>query len=313
MPVSKKPRKKTSLKSRTGTTRPKGRLPDQRALERYMAGRRDWERENDLDKAQDLIYRAWESEKHAIRVRLAKRALSISPLCADAYALLAEESARSIEKRRELYELGVQAGGLALGPEVFEEDVGYFWGLIETRPYMRARCGLAEVLWTMGERDEAIGHYNELLRLNPNDNQGVRYLLCACLLETGDAAALETLLEAYVGDSSAFWTYTRALCAYRAFGATDHRAVERLAEALEANEHVPAILSGEKSPPAITSPFVSMGGEDEAAEYVGDCGEAWKQTPGAIEWLTHAGAARPPRQSDSSAPFPHTIYRPKQA
>lgn len=36
---------------------------------------------------------------------------------------------------------------------------GHFWGILETRFYMRARAGLAEALWELGERDAAIlGH-----------------------------------------------------------------------------------------------------------------------------------------------------------
>ncbi len=71
------------------------------------------------------------------RVDLARQALTISPDCADAYLLLAEEAASSLEEARELLERGVAAGERALGPEPFEEDVGYFWGILETRPYMR--------------------------------------------------------------------------------------------------------------------------------------------------------------------------------
>jgi hypothetical protein len=31
-------------------------------------------------------------------------------------------------------------------PNIFEEGVGHFWGIHETRPYMRARYGLVESL-----------------------------------------------------------------------------------------------------------------------------------------------------------------------
>ena len=41
---------------------------------------------------------------------------------------------------------GLDAGELALGPEGFEEYDGHFWGFLETRPYMRARHGLALAL-----------------------------------------------------------------------------------------------------------------------------------------------------------------------
>src|SRR5436309_5198713 len=98
-----------------------------------------------LFEAQDLMYEAFDA-RGARRAALAHQALSISHDCADAYLLLAEETASSLEEARELLEQGVAAGRRALGPEPFEEDVGYFWGILETRPYMRARAALVETL-----------------------------------------------------------------------------------------------------------------------------------------------------------------------
>ncbi len=95
--------------------------------------------------------------------------------------LLAEEEAKSAEEALEYYRKGVEMGGQALGPEGFEEYAGHFWGFFETRPYMRARAGLAAALDALGEVDAAIGNYQEMLRLNPGDNQGIRYVLTRCL------------------------------------------------------------------------------------------------------------------------------------
>lgn len=80
--------------------------------------------------------------------------------------LLAEDS-RGINQARRLYKQGVQVGEGGLGSETFEEDKGRFWGIVETKPYMRARQGLAEVLWVLGEREGAIEHLSDMLRLNP--------------------------------------------------------------------------------------------------------------------------------------------------
>ena len=77
-------------------------------------------------KAQDVMYEAWERTTPRSRIALARKALGISPLCADAYVLLAEE-AQSIEEARDLYAKGVEAGELALGPQGFEEYAGHFW------------------------------------------------------------------------------------------------------------------------------------------------------------------------------------------
>jgi len=213
-------------------------------------------------------------------------------LCADAYVLLAEEGAKSLEEAKALYARGVEAGERALGPLAFEEDVGHFWGLLETRPYMRARAGLAQVLWASGDRDGAVAHYRDMLRLNPGDNQGIRYILAAALLELGDNGALRDLLRAYDDDGSPYWTYTKALLAFRAGGATGE-AGRLLAEAVRSNGHVPAFLSGEKDLPEAAPAFITLGGEDEAVEYVRACSEAWRRTAGALEWLRRVVAELP--------------------
>ena len=95
-----------------------------------IAGRRG---DDATAKAQDVMYEAWERTTSRSRTALARKALGISPLCADAYVLLAEE-ARSIEEARDLYAKGVEAGELALGPRGFKEYAGHFWGFLETRP-----------------------------------------------------------------------------------------------------------------------------------------------------------------------------------
>jgi tetratricopeptide (TPR) repeat protein len=113
------------------------------------------------------------------------------------------------------YAQGVAAGERALGKERFERDAGHFWGILETRPYMRARAGLASCLRTEGRRQEAIEHWADMLRLNPGDNQGIRYVLLAALLEAGDDARIEALLKGYRADPAASWAYGRPLVAFR--------------------------------------------------------------------------------------------------
>lgn len=71
-----------------------------------------------LGKAQDLVYQAIEAEGED-RERLARKALMTSEDCADAYVLLAEETAATPAEARELYEKGVEAGGIRGGRRTF--------------------------------------------------------------------------------------------------------------------------------------------------------------------------------------------------
>jgi tetratricopeptide (TPR) repeat protein len=235
-----------------------------------------------LEQAQDLIYRAFEARGRR-RLQLARRALELSADCADAYVVLAEES-RTLEDARVLYEQGLAAGERALGPEVFAQEVGRFWGIVRTRPYMRARLGLAQCLEDLDRREDAIEHYREIIRLNPGDNQGVRYSLLAALLLAGrddDAAAL---IEQFGDEPSALWRYGQALSVFRREG--DSRAARAcLRAALRANRHVPKILGHDDAWPDPQPASYTPGSREEAVICDSELGEAWQATPDAIRWL----------------------------
>lgn len=245
-----------------------------------------------LEQAQDVMYQAWEARSRGQAVKLARKALQISPDCADAYVLLAEVTARTPQEARKLYEQGVAAGERALGPEAFKEMEGHFWGVLETRPYMRARFGLAEALWALGEHRAAADHMQEMLRLNPNDNLGVRYSLCTLLLIMGDDAALEKLFKQYKDDWSANWKYNRALLAFRKDG-KGKKADKLLREAFDNNRFVPPYLLGQKKLPRRMPAYYSPGDENEAIEYILDALDLWKKTPGALDWLAAVLSERP--------------------
>ena len=237
-----------------------------------------------LEEAQAVMYDAWDAQTPKQRIRLARKALSISQDCADAYVLLAEESARSVEEAKELFEAGVKAGERALGEEAFVEDEGHFWGVTKTRPYMRARAGLAACLWRLDQHAEAIAHYREMLRLNPGDNQGIRYTLLPCLLEEGKDEEAEKLMNDYDDDAAAMWLYTAALLAFRQEGAS-RKANERLREALAFNPHVPDYLLDRRRMPRQLPPHMGLGDETEAAYYVAEAGHLWVRQDGALDWL----------------------------
>lgn len=237
-----------------------------------------------LDQAQELIYDAWERARKQDRIRLAEKALEISPDCADAYNLLAEEKAQSVEEARSYFEKGVQAGERALGETAFEEDIGHFWGLLETRPYMRARAGLAECLWILEEEEAAIGHYEDMLRLNPNDNQGIRHILLEHLLKRDDGEKAGRLLRQYEEDGSAEWLYGRALWLFRQEGESK-KADRALSEALDQNLHVPTYLLGKKKVPKRQPEYIGWGDDSEAQAYSAGSIPLWKDTDGARGWL----------------------------
>lgn len=243
-----------------------------------------------LEKAQDLMYRAFDARGRR-RIQMARKALELSADCADAYALLAEESGEP-ERALELYEQAVAAGARALGREMFAREAGRFWGIVGTRPYMRARLGLAETLEDLGRRDEAVEHYRELLRLNPGDNQGVRYALLAALMLAGRDGETAALLEHFADEPTALWRYGQALAVFRREG-DSAAARECLRAALRSNRHVPQYLTDDAEWLDPEPTFYRLGSREEAAICDIDLGEAWRATPGAIAWVrAHASSRR---------------------
>ena len=184
------------------------------------------------------------------------------------------------------------SGERALGAAVFAEQVGHFWSIVATRPYLRARAGLAQCLGALGRQDEAIAHYQEILRLNPDDNQGVRYSLLARLVLAGQDDEAGALLERFGDEPSALWLYGRALVTFRREGSSPE-ARRQLRDALRTNRHAPGYLTGDREPDLVPPDFYSPGSREEAAICDIELGEAWRKTPGAAEWLR----AHAPRRS----------------
>ena len=264
-----------------------GALPDLATLVALlMASEHGRDCDDPLGEAQDKAFDAMESADPAERIRLAREALDLSPLCADAYLVLARET-KDAQAALPLYRQACEAGAEALGAEAFEEDAGHFWGLIETRPYMRARQELAMALWEVGEREAAAQHYREMLRLNPNDNQGIRYLLIDALLALGAEAEAERLLEQYEKDGSAAMAWSAALLAFRRDGRSK-AADAALKRAIDANPHVPDYLLGRRKLPESLPALIGLGDRNEAIAYVHGAAPIWAETEGARAWVEAA-------------------------
>lgn len=242
-----------------------------------------------LDQAQELCYRAFDSESRVERRRLAKRALQISPDCADAYGILAEDCTHDPNEELQLWQRGVLAGERAIGRQCFKQDKGLFWGILETRPYMRAKQGLSQCLWDMSRKDEAIRHAQEMLELNPSDNQGVRFYLLAWLIEQniegeGSDQTIEQLLAQYCDEHHADWLYTYGLWLLHCGRKADASRI--ITKSMNSNSFVPSYLLGRRPLPTACFSLAGLGSEEEAANYVLFYGFLWSMIPGALGWLS---------------------------
>lgn len=225
------------------------------------------------------------------RVALARRALALWPDCAEAWCLLADRE-RNPERAVILYSRALETAGRGLDPFFLEIHADELWEMTETRPYMRARLGLAESLWEVDRREEAVAHFQELLRLDPMDAQGVRCRLVddLLLLCRDDEAA--RVLAAYPDDAIVHSLYSRALLAFRREGDSPE-ARDGLSLALARNRFVPDYLLiddlvlDEDAPP-----LPHPGDRSEAVSYAVAAHQVWERTPGALDWLRERVAER---------------------
>lgn len=82
-----------------------------------------------------------------------------------------------------------QQGGSFAGADLFEEQAGHFWGILETQDYMRARYAVVEsTLDHFGNEDavqSSLDHLTDILRLCRTDNLSVREIAPALYLRLG--------------------------------------------------------------------------------------------------------------------------------
>jgi tetratricopeptide (TPR) repeat protein len=237
-----------------------------------------------LNQAQELVYDAWEASTLKDGIGLAKQALHISPYCTDAYVMLAE-SAERMDESVQYYTEGIEVFHKAYGKKFFIENAGPFWGMLETRPYMRALAGLALCLWEMDLRQEAINMHLRMLILNPNDNQGTRYVLINWLIAENMDDMAKDLLSDYPEDST-MMLYSAALLYFKQGKKT--KANSFIKKALKANQYVLKcllLLKKKKSGKKEMIHSYSPGKESEAIVYIEYAGKNWLEIPGALEWL----------------------------
>ncbi|MFL6517627.1 MAG: SEC-C metal-binding domain-containing protein, partial [Bacillus sp. (in: firmicutes)] len=228
---------------------------------------------HDEERARNLIYDAYQSDGQQ-RYKLAEEAVKLNPNCTDAYVILAEKT-KSLEEAILFYEKGIQAGERELGKAFFTENKGYFWGLVETRPFMRAKLHYAESLSLLGKNREAIRQYEELLELNPMDNQGVRYSLFVAYVDAGEYQKAGDLLQQFDEDSTES-SYNKLLLELHERGFTA-KAAKLLKKAKKENKYVISYLTGKKHLPAYPPDYFSFGDENEAIVYADMHLHLWKK------------------------------------
>lgn len=199
-----------------------GMTDPRKAVRLYKKASDLFRHQGDEGKADELLNRAatiildegWgarETGDNTTARKKAMKALEVYPCCVDARNLIGNIHSDRFEFREaeKVYRAAVEDGVREQGGVVKLKDVPY-WLEIDTRPYMRARHGLGLTLMQLHRYDEALKEFEILMDLNPNDNQGVRFLLADVHHFLGNHEKAEKYYEEY-GEVDSLYGYSLLL------------------------------------------------------------------------------------------------------
>jgi tetratricopeptide (TPR) repeat protein len=250
-----------------------------------------------LARAQQLMDEAGDAGGR-LPITRARQALALSEDCVDAWLTLFEACATD-EEALDFGQKAIAAAARVVGPERFETLAGRFRTTPETSAYLEAQLEVAHFLRAIPRTGDAIEAYREIVRLDAEDVDGVRYLLAPLLIEIGRDAEALALLDAYPDEPHPIAAYARALVLFRQDpGASVAR--DALADAIRANRHAASFLIDPDSTPERSGELVAPGSKDEAVEVSLSLARVFDATPGAIDWL-RASIPRPARQRRGGA------------
>ena len=151
----------------------------QEFIQKYNEGEIEFEN-TILDDAYEILEKAENAKSKAQAIKYAKEAYEKCPECFDAIIFQCDLEENGI-KRMKLLDAGLKTEKNRLIKEKYfdKENIGHFYGIFETRPYIRGLVIKAEYLLEEGKLRQAESVCNEVLKLNANDNMGARYLLMA--------------------------------------------------------------------------------------------------------------------------------------
>jgi len=243
-----------------------------------------------IDDAEQLFDQGmehWWAGDRAAACRFYRRALKIDPLHADAnnHLGIVALQRRRLDTAEKYFQTAIEGGIRTL-----ERDRGLVeWGYHENRPYLRALHNLAILHAERGNHEESVTLWEQILTLNPDDNQGVRWLL-------GEAYhRLDRLDDAIIA-------YERALeepgCCYglalalHAQGDRDRVGVA-MVRAFARNRYVAPMLLGERWEKCPRHGGTNMADPEWAADYVQRFGDMWRKVKGSAELLRRWWHAEP--------------------
>lgn len=236
-------------------------------------------------RAQELVYEAMDATDPVTTLELVLEALKLDPACTDAQRLMVDIAPMEPENRISLLREVVRKAEEGFGQEFFAKNTGHFWGMLDTRPYMRALQALAEALAGAGRTEEAAQTFERMLALNPNDNQGVRYALLGLYLALKRQDSAAKLLDQFPSEEGFSATFAWGRVMERWLAGALEEAGKALAAARRQNRYMERYMAGLQQLPEALPDAYPPGDDSEAQTAAADLAPAIQNLPEFVAWL----------------------------
>jgi tetratricopeptide (TPR) repeat protein len=233
------------------------------------------------EQAQDLIFEAQEQPDDK-GYTLALKAIKLDRDCIEAYEYLGSLEPIS-ETAMLFYKNGIEIGRRIFADTYFKEDVGKFWMIHETRPFMRCLQAYSDCLADIEEFHASVSVLEEMIELNPNDNQGIRDQLLLYLIKINEFNKFKKYDQIYKEDDGASSSFNRLLFAFKTQSSLKDLN-ELLQKAIKSNKFVIPKLIAKKVSFDFPDSY-GIGDDNEAKYYCFFAHKIWHKTEGAIEWI----------------------------
>ncbi len=224
----------------------------------------------ELEAILDRAYEAMDSGDFDSAREAFRQALERAPASPEPHnylGLIALEEGDNVAAEQE-YAAARMLAAQALGPGF---GSAHWWIDERTRPYLKATLGLALACSYQDRFPQAERHVAEILRLNPTDNLGCRYLLAELLLRRGDASGAS---RAFEDAEPAPGSHFSAALAKLAEGKPRDAALV-LREAFFTNIYIPPLLIGASAPVRFRAKANNRAAEIDAQAFERRAGDLW--------------------------------------
>jgi tetratricopeptide (TPR) repeat protein len=205
----------------------------------------------------------------------------------DAYhhlAMILDET-RRYKEARQVWENAVIIGKSAFPKTEKRVRLRLPWGILDNRPFLRVYHSWGLQLIEEEKVTDALVVFNDILSMNPNDNQGIRALAIGCYFQLNQPTQVLAVCKRYPNDAMEEVLYGHPLALFQLGREQEARSTLRKAIEILPNISKELLKKTHRPPKNLSLEYVTHGGADQAYYYWKNNGEYWIYTKGALEFL----------------------------